>query len=748
MNNSLRLSAMAVLLAAVAAAALGDGMIVPVRPDIRVRGSWAVKYHHVKITVRDQVASVTIEQEFVNTSSGMIEVEYLFPIPPDAAIDSMTLIVNGKEFGGKLMKADEARKIYEDIVRRKKDPALLEYVGFGLFRTRAFPLEPGKPIKVVVHYTNVCQKDGEMVKVWYPLNTEKFSSKPIESVKVVTDIKSKADLTTVYSPTHELTVKHKGPRHVIATYEAKKTLPTTDFLLYYRADNRAVGATLLTYSPDAGKDGYFLLLVSPNPNSGGAKKAIPKDVVVVLDHSGSMSGEKIDQAKEALAFIVKNLNARDRFSVVAYNDAVEPFFDRLVKASNGNVASALDQIDRLEPSGGTNIRDALCTALKMFDDGKRPGYVIFLTDGIPTVGVRDEKTILKDARKAGAENVRVFAFGVGYDVNVRLLDKLVRDHNGRSDYVREKEPVEPKVSSLYAKIKNPVMTGLKVEIAGVRLRQAYPRRLGDLFDGDQIIVAGRYDCGDVLRLPKRDGAPSAQLVVTGTYEGKSRGFEYPAQFRLTGKKPAYSFVEKIWAMRRIGYLLDEIQLNGKSKELIDELVQLSLKHGIITPYTSFLADDREGRPAPTPLMRRELASKALAPMKEVTGTAGQRHAMNRQALSDASVVMESRVDGGAVQFGYSKDDAYDKGAKRKSLGSVRNAGGKALYRRGRLWVTPETEKLDLEKDAGQIRTIDRYSKEYFELARKNTVAENQLLATQRDSEELLVKLRGQVYRIR
>ncbi len=170
--------------------ALADGMIVPVRPEHRVRGEWAVKYHHVDITVRDQVASVTIDQEFVNTGSAAIEVEYLFPVPPDAAIDSMTLSVDGKEFAAKLLKADEARKIYEDIVRRKKDPALLEYVGFGLYKTSAFPLEPGKPAKVIVHYTSVCKKDRDLVEVWYPLNTEKFSAKAIEDVKVTVDIKT------------------------------------------------------------------------------------------------------------------------------------------------------------------------------------------------------------------------------------------------------------------------------------------------------------------------------------------------------------------------------------------------------------------------------------------------------------------------------------------------------------------------------------------------------------------------------
>ncbi len=242
--------AVALVVGVIGSQAFGDGMLVPVRPEIRVRGHWAVKYHHVKMTVRDQVASVTIDQEFVNTGKGMIEVEYLFPVPPGAAIDAMTLVVNGKEFTARLLEADKARKIYEDIVRRKKDPALLEYAGFGLYRTRAFPLEPGKPAKVIVHYNYTCKKDRNLVEVWYPLNTEKFSARPIDDVKVVVDIKSKADITAVYSPTHDLSVDRKGPRHVIATYHEKKTLPATDFQVFYKAANEDIGATLITHQPE------------------------------------------------------------------------------------------------------------------------------------------------------------------------------------------------------------------------------------------------------------------------------------------------------------------------------------------------------------------------------------------------------------------------------------------------------------------------------------------------------------------
>ena len=785
MKQAHRVVAALLVIGAFAGIAAADGFIVPIRPiphphhpiihphrPIPLRGSWAVKYHHVDIRVRDQVATVNIDQEFVNTGKVVMEVEYLFPVPPGAAIDAMTLVVDGKEFAARLLPADEARRIYESIVRKKKDPALLEYAGFGLYRTKAFPLEPGKPCKVLVRYRNVCKKDQNLIEVWYPLNTEKFSSKAIEDVKVVVDIKEKAgDITAVYSPTHDLSVERKEPRHVIATYHVTKTTPTTDFQVFYKSANEDVGATLLTHQPDPKKDGYFLLLVSPNPRS--AKRNIaPKDVVVVFDHSGSMSGEKIGQAKGALEFILNNLNENDRFNVVAYNDAVETFFDGMVDAGNKNVEEARERLDAIDATGGTNIHEALTTAMKMLSGGKkkngRPAYVIFLTDGLATVGKTNEKDIVADTKSANGRGVRLFAFGVGYKVNVRLLDKLVGDNGGRSDYVKPKEPIESKVSSLYAKIKNPVMTNLKLKIADVRLLDMYPRDLGDLFEGDQIVVAGRYVAGDpAKRRSLGHGADRGQLVITGMYEGKERGFEYPVTFRPPGKDSRFIFVEQIWAVRRVGFLLDEIQINGEKKEIVDELVRLSTQYGIMTPYTSFLADETTRLAAPA----RELRAKAAEGLArdfahaDRGGARAQAGGIVRQKLSQAKSAPSGGGYGGSgkglapteaaavaandavVMVGNASTGRYEE-ERSEIVRGVRNVGGQGLYRRGNVWVAGNATKTDLKKDADKIKDVERFSDAYFELVRKNTVGENQIFASQRASEELVIDLRGQVYRIR
>lgn len=746
--------AMGLIATLLAGSASAQGILVPVRPDIRVGGQWATKYLHADIRVRDQVASVTTDQKFENLSrGGMIEVEYFFPVPRDTAIDSMTLIVNGKEFAAKLLKADEARKIYEEIVRRKKDPALLEYVGQNLYRTRAFPLLPGKPARVQVTYKTLCKKDGSLLKVWYPLNTEKYSARKIEEVRVTVDIKSKADLAAAYSPSHDLHVKRINAKHVIATYEAKGVLPTADVQVFVEEPVGAIGASLLTSRPVNGKKGYFLMLVSPNPAVKELAHVQPKDVVVVFDHSGSMVGAKMRQTRAAVQYVLKNLNAADRFNVVPYNDAVESIFAKMREASPKNVASALDEIDRIDASGGTNIDEALQIAFGLLGKGKsrRPRYVLFLTDGQPTVGETDVKTILKNAQSRNKTHARLFAFGVGYDVNVPLLDKLVAQHAGRSDYVKPKESVETKIASLCNKIRHPVMTGLTVELRGVKLRDMYPRTLDDLFVGDQLVLTGRFDPREVKKLPRASkGKRVTQLIVKGFYRGKERAFEYPVEIAVKRSK-GYEFIDKIWAIRRVGYLMDQVQLHGKNQEIVDELIRLSQQYGIMTPYTSFLAD--EGTALHRPAAVRERAGRNLDLLAEAeSGEHAQRGSSMRNDMKKArNAPMPTATTPGAsgdvAVFGNSSQGAYEKG-KKETVRNVRQVGNQAIYQRGKLWVAANATKLDPEKDKAKIQDVTRFSPDYFKLVRANTEAENAIFASQQPAEELLITLRGQAYRIR
>ena len=757
MKGKLIYLTVATMVLAACQAAWGQGMIVPVRPDVPVRGHWSVKHHHVKITVRNQVASVHVDQAFENHASRDLEVEYFFPIPPGAAINSLTMLVDGKELPGKLMEAKEARRIYENIVRRKKDPALLEYMGYGLYRTRAFPLQKGKPANVVITYDMVCPKDYDLVEVSYPLNTDKYSAKKIDDVKVDVDIKARADITAIYSPSHDLEITRKGPRRVLVSYHVKKALPDTDFQVYYKAADEKIGATVLSHRGKATEDGYFMVLISPN-TAGGAVHVASKDLVVVLDHSGSMAQHgKMEQAKEALRQVLGSLGAEDRFNVVTFCDSVDTIFPKLVPADKEKVSEAVDVLDRLHPTGGTNIDEALTMAMGLFEKDERPGYVLFLTDGLPTVGERKEGAIIKNVRASNEGKVRLFALGVGYDVNVRLIDKLVRTNRGVSDYVKPTESLEVKVSGLYKKIKNPVMIDMKLSFEGVKMRMTYPRELPDLFDGGQVLMVGRY----------ADGA-STKLTLTGRLGGKKQTFDYKVVLAKESETKRYRFVERLWAVRRVGFLLDEIQLNGETKEVVDEMVRLSKLYGIMTPYTAFLADETVAlnRAGDVRRMGRARAERLAG---TTTGGAGHVAAYARKSLGEARrapvsaprpagsapagvAMAEDSRDRGGKMHGYADTADYEAGKKDLGLETVAVAGNKTLFRRGEIWLSIEAaEELDLAKGVENIeklKVIERFSDDYFELIRKNTTDENRVMATQRPGEELIIKLRGTFYRIK
>jgi Ca-activated chloride channel family protein len=734
----LRILFAAFLFASVASSAVADGLIIPIHPHLRVRGSWAVQYHRVNIKVRDQVADVSIDQAFVNTGNTMIEVQYVFPIPPAAAIDSLTLLVDGREFKGRLLTKEEARRTYEEIVRTKRDPALLEYVNYGMYRTSAFPLFPGKQVRVVVHYTDLCKKDGDVVEVFYPLNTEKFSSRSINEVEIRTDVLEKEPISAVYSPTHAVVIERPSPEHVIASYKISQDIPSTDFRLMYQPTKNSFGATVLSYRPEEKEDGYFLLMVSPTPRAEKSFVA-PKDIVIALDRSGSMSGQKIEQAKSSLNFVLRNLNAADRFNVIVYNDTVDSLFENLVPSDHGTVEKAIGMIDRINAAGGTNIHDALARAIRSIsssESDKRSRYILFLTDGLPTVGQTSENVILKDAAAANEQaKAHIFAMGIGYDVNVRLLDRLVGENRGVSSYVKEREALEPRISSLYSKLKNPVMTDLSITFNGVRTTMTYPQSVPDLFEGDQIMLVGRYD-----------GSGSAAFDVSGTYAGKHQAFHYSADFARTSDRFSHAFLEQLWAVRRIGFLLDQVQLNGRSTEVVDELVRLSKKYGIITPYTSFLADERTDLSNPVMLTKKANMS-AHDLISNVSGSAGQINANNRALMNEATIAPAASLLGtGAAQLGNSQLASYEAN-RTEHLANVQNVANRALYRRGQQWIDSSIADKDVSKLNETAKTIAQFSDEYFRLAASNSVADNQILSRQQPGEELILSIRGQIYRI-
>ncbi len=557
-------------------AAHADGIIIIDPPRPQVLPYLTVVYHHVEITIADQVATTKIDQVFRNDYDFTCEGTYIFPIPEEAAIERFVMYIDGRPVEGKVLGRDEARRIYEDIVRRQRDPALLEYIGHDTFQASIFPIAPHEEKRIQIEYRQVLPMDQGLVEYVYPLSTERFSAQPIGDVAITVRLSSQDPIKAVYSPSHEVAVSRESDYSATLGYEARNVLPDRDFVLYYTVSTAEFGMNLLTYQP-AGEDGFFLLLIAP-PVEAGDREVVAKDLIFVLDTSGSMEGEKLEQAKAALTFVLDHLNEADRFAIVVFNSAVTTYAEALQPASERAAARAY--VQGLSAGGSTDIDGALQRALKLADTASgRPQVVLFLTDGLPTVGEQDPARILENVRSRASENIRLFPFGVGYDVNSALLDSLSLENHGASAYVLPGENLEERVSAFYSKINSPVLAGLSLDLGGITTLDTYPNPLPDLFLGSQLVLVGRYR-----------GGGRTTVTLRGAVNGRERTYVYEG-LDFTSEDAHHDFLPRLWAVRKIGYLLGQVRLHGENREVVDEIIALSLRYGIITPYTSFLVDE-------------------------------------------------------------------------------------------------------------------------------------------------------------
>jgi Ca-activated chloride channel family protein len=723
----------------------------PIPRPVPIPISYKIKELTYQAKITDQVAQVQVSQTFVNTGSGQIEASFVFPLPPEGAVERMTFMVDGKEFDAKILPAKEAREIFESHVRRNKDPALLEWLGYGMLKTSVFPIPPGAERKVTLKFSQLLRKTNQLTDLLIPLAAAKYTSSPLDKLTIEATIESTIDIKSVYSPTHAINVQRPDAKRAMVKFEVTSAVPTTDFRLLYDTADGKLGASLISYRPDANDDGYFLLLASPEVKSESMERPA-KTVVFVLDRSGSMSGKKIEQAKEAARFVLNNLRQGDTFNIVAYDSTVESFKPELQKYDDETRKAALGFIDGIYAGGSTNIDGAITTAMGMLKDESRPSYVLFLTDGLPTTGETNEAKIAANAKSNNKVRARMVNFGMGYDVNSRLLDRLSRDNFGQSEYVRPDENIEASVSRLYGRMSAPVMTNVAVKVdvdaadASPAVNRVYPKEVYDLFAGDQLVMVGRY---------KRPGG--AKVTITGKIGTEKRKFDFPGTLIDKSNDQSFGFVEKLWAMRRVGEILDELDLKGKNDELVNELVALATKHGLLTPYTSFLADET-ARPGQLADVRAnvELARRGLARLEEAEGRSGVAQRTVKEQFRAAGAVPAASAPGG-FGGGIGGTDGGRGGLRLRDIDSdreiaagdaVQTYGNQTIYKRGKVLIAANAQEVDPEKDADKIKTVDRFSDEYFALVKDNTREENLVLANQSDEDELIIKLRGQVYRIR
>ncbi len=734
-NHRQRLAAALFTLLGLGVPALAQGTVViphpvphPRWPNRVTTMPLQLKYQRVYVEITDGVAVTQVQQTFLNPLRRQIEGTYVFPLPDDVAVGDFEMTVAGKTLKGEVLEKEKARRTYEEIVRRVRDPGLLEFLGKRLYQASIFPIPPGEQLDVKLRYSQTITEQGGLGQFAHPLRSQSQTAGVIDELLVHVKLKSTLPLTSVFCPSHKCDISRPSDHEATVTYEAAHVSPDRDFNLYYQRQDAQFGLSLLTHR-GAGEAGYFLLRLSPRIEIS-QDQILPKNIAFVIDTSGSMQGGKLEQVKRSLKFCINSLDERDRFNIYSFATSVHPFRDGLVPATGEIRAAAIDFTERMEAIGGTNINQALLGVLDAPRDSTRPYLVVFMTDGEPTVDVTDPNLILKNVAEKNVYKVRFHVLGVGTEVNTHLLDKLAEQNHGTREYCTESEDLELKLSAFVARLANPVLTDIKLEIDGLGYDDCYPTQIPDLFRGNDIMLLGRYH-----------GDGHKAVRVQGRLQDAVKTFTYESEFPRIN--PHNDFLPRLWANRKVAYLLDQIRLHGHNQELVDEVVRLATRFGIVTPYTSALIlEDSPRLAAGAPILRRAMRQRAT----DVAGRSGGRRGFGRgrgmAPASGAKAVAQSEELRELEALGYVGDDtvSYDldwNGAGRPAQPAIRHVGDKTF-------VYADSRYVDSTWDAKiKPKTITAFSDEYFALLQKHPLLARFLAIADR----ILVVFEGQAYEI-
>jgi Ca-activated chloride channel homolog len=739
------------LIVLAAQAARAQGVIVPgpcercPRPPrpITLPPALPVKSIKIETKIDAQVATTHVEQVFRNDTDATLEGIYFFPIPESASIAEFAIWDGDRRLVGEVRSREEARRIYDEIVRRKRDPGLLEYAGKDLFQASIFPIPPHSDKKLELTYTQVLRAESGTVSYRYPLGTGR-NTQQIGTVSGRVEIESREPLRNVYSPSHAIDITRKGETRAAVSFESSGAQAPQDFQLFYGLSKDDFGVSLLTYR-EPGRDGYFLLLISPK-NELTEQEYAAKDILFVLDTSGSMADQgKMEKARSALLFGIRSLRSEDRFNVISFAGEERLMERSLIAANEQGRARGVEFVNSLRATGGTNINDSLLAAFRQFNQSERPRMIVFMTDGLPTVSETNTQRIIENVARQRVAGVRLFTFGVGYDVNTALLDKLAADNGGVAEYVEPREDLEIKVSGFFAKINYPVLTDLKLDMGGVETDLVYPRNLPDLFKGTQIALIGRYR--------NQADLSHVRLGLAGRTGSRAQNFFYDNQ-RFPLKAEKNDFLPRLWATRRVGWLMEQIRTNGEQKELRDEVVDLGTRYGIVTPYTSYLALESDEA---SQITSNRPANEGRA--NNNFGLGGANTTTSRTRMTRRGPIAGSAADAaaaapppkaaaqattGEVAVQQSKRDRAQQETLRiesdpAAGAGMRNVAGKTFYMREGVWTDAE-----FKAEAKLPETVLAFgSDDYFAvLKREPRLADFFALG-----ERVVVVYQGRVYRV-
>ena len=653
-------------------------------------GQYTIRYSAIVATVDDGMAETKIQETIVGPGQA-VDTVCLIPLPEGARAEGATVASGAPGDtpvplpGARFLAADEAQKVYEAMAQGLERVEILALTGRPALLVPEFRLD-GK-VEITVQFKQPVDDVDGVQSLRCPTPVTVWADGPAARLTATVTVQDSRPLRAMFSPSHDATVQRDGLYKATARVKADRWSGEEDLRLCWVADKDDLGLRVLAYRDAENGEGYFMLLGNPT-GSASDDRTIAKDVVFVLDTSGSMRGEKIEQARAAIEYCLENLNAGDRFNIVTFGTEVRSFRDALVKRSEAELAAAQDFIEELVAQGRTNISGALEKAVTDKSTAGRPHITIFLTDGTPTAGELVPEKIVESVTETQPCPTRIFVMGVGHDVNTHLLDELAEATEGSSEYVTADDEIDAKIATLYDRLSHPVLTNVLVDCGQLRTHSVYPRKLPALFKGSEFMLFGRY----------RDGGKHT-FTVSGSLSGKATRYECRAELPSEPSSNTTAFVAPLWAARKIGYLLQEIRLHGENDELITEVVRLSKNFGIVTEYTEFIA-------SVTGDVSTEVAvNEARNRMNMANAVQAGQWAFN-QARNDRQLQQKVVATKGANFY-------LDRQGRRVATENIQQFDDNVFYLREGQWVDAQ------DQGDRRARTVKLFSKEYNDLVRNN-----------------------------
>ena len=729
-------------------------LIVPTWQPVEVRSVDA------DVVIDGDVATTTLAITLYNPSSSTARCEMAIPIPGEAAVRSFRLDGLEGDPPARLLPRAEARAAFEAIVRKMIDPGLLEFAGYGMIKSSVFPVPAQGEQTFRVTYEHVVGGSGTQVEYVLPRSSSPGAS-PDWDVEIT--IKGETPVLSAFSTSHGAAVKiNDDGTATVASSKLNKPGPFRLIAMRQAGDGPAM--SLLTYPDPESVDAGFFMLVMAAPSQSSDADKIARDVTVVIDRSGSMQGEKFAQAKEAAMQVINALGDNETFRIVDYSSTVSEF---TVGAGTPNPrAEANSYLESLNAVGGTNINEALLTAIRGPAAPDALPIMLFLTDGLATVGIESEYQIRENAVKANEKSGRrIFTFGVGHDVNVPLLSDLARATRGVPEFVGPDEDVEAAVGRVFARLSGPVLTDLQLKGEHAQnLSDIFPRQLGDLYQQQRLVVLGRYRANE-------RGFPI--IVAGGGSDGET---ERRIELDPSDASPANSHIARLWAQQKITWLIDELRSAGadpsvqnlsnmqddpRLAELIDEIVSLSTTYGILTEYTSFIAaeesmlagasanraelemlmsgvnDQRSGEQA---VNLGKVQSARGQPLRTVVSGGQSPFGAEQADVALDGMVSNSIVSNSAVPFQYAQ---RSKAIKQANL-TIQTLGPDTLYNQRGRWVdanlvNADQQLADPAKDRPEPdETVAFGSDRYFNIGAQLAASNRQALLAVAGEVEILL----------